>query len=86
MTPGDPDDTLQYLWCIDGDWKLLLRHSGSDTTQFKKLHNWDTAPHRLYHLSEDPHEQNELASSNPQILARLKKKIKAWHNPDKNEE
>ena len=35
---GDPDSTLQYLWCIEGDWKLLLRYHGEDTTHYKKLH------------------------------------------------
>ena len=25
MTLGKPDESLQYLWCIEGDWKLLVR-------------------------------------------------------------
>jgi arylsulfatase A-like enzyme len=33
MTPGDPADTLQYRWCVDGDWKLIIRHHGKDTSQ-----------------------------------------------------
>ena len=35
MTPGNPDDTLQYLWCVEADWKLLLRYNGKDTTNYK---------------------------------------------------
>ena len=38
---GDTDSTLQYLWCIEDDWKLLLRCHGEDTTHYKKLHEWE---------------------------------------------
>ena len=79
MTPGDPDGTLQYLWCVEGDWKLLLRYKGSDTTEYKNLHIWDTEPVRLYNLKDDPQEKKELSSSHPEIVGRLKKKIEAWH-------
>lgn len=79
MTLGTPDDTLQYLWCVEGDWKLLVRYHGRDTTRYKVLHEWDTAPVRLYNLKKDPHEQNDLAGAKPQLVAQLKKKIEAWH-------
>jgi arylsulfatase A-like enzyme len=79
MTRGNPDDTLQYLWCIDGDWKLLLRYHGKDTTRYKKVHTWDTTPVRLYNLKDDPHEKNDLAGANPDVVERLRKKIEAWH-------
>lgn len=74
----DPDSTLQYLWCIQGDWKLLLRCYGEDTTRYRKLHVWDTAPYRLFNLSEDPGEKNDLAVAHPEIVARLKAEIAAW--------
>ena len=82
MTPGNPDGTLQYLWCVGGDWKLLLRYHGKDTTQYHKLHVWDTEPVRLYNLKIDPHEQNELSSKHPKIAERLRKRIEAWHPVD----
>lgn len=75
---GDPDSTLQYLWCIEGDWKLLLRYHGEDTTHYKKLHEWDTAPYRLFNLADDPGENNDLAAAHPEIVARLKAQIEAW--------
>jgi len=78
MSKGDPDDTLQYLWCVEGDWKLLLRFHGKDTTQYHVLHKWDTAPVRLYKITEDPHEKNDLAKEKPEIAERLKKRIEAW--------
>ncbi len=75
MTPGDPDDTLQYLWCVEGDWKLLVRYSGKDTTQYRKLHIWDTAPVRLYNLSVDPEETNDCSAEFPDVVKRLTEKI-----------
>ena len=79
MTPGNPDGTLQYLWCVEGDWKLLLRYHGEDTTHYHKLHVWDKAPVRLYNLKDDPHEKNELSAKHPEILQRMSEAIQAWH-------
>ncbi|MBI9072953.1 MAG: sulfatase-like hydrolase/transferase [Melioribacteraceae bacterium] len=75
----NPDSTLQYLWGIEGDWKLLIRYHGMDKTKYKRTHNWDTAPVRLYNLAEDPHEENEVSEQFPEIVERLKAKIEAWH-------
>ena len=79
MTRGNPDDTLQYLWCVDGDWKLLLRYHGKDTTRYRNVHIWDTASIRLFNLKDDPHEKKDLASSHPDKTQQLKEKIEAWH-------
>ena len=79
MTPGDPDSTLQYLWCIEDSWKLLVRYDGKNTTRYRNLHVWDTAPVRLYNLKNDPHEKKELSASRPELVERMRKKIKAWH-------
>lgn len=79
MTPGRPDGTLQYLWCISGDWKLLVRHDGEDTTDYKNIHVWDKQPLRLYNLKDDPHEKNELSAAHPEVVEQLRKKIEAWH-------
>ncbi len=79
MTPGDPDGTLQYRWCVSGDWKLLLRHHGSDTTEYKNIHIWDKQPVRLYNLRNDPHEKKEISAAHPEIVEKLRVKIEAWH-------
>jgi arylsulfatase A-like enzyme len=78
MTPGDPDDSLQYRWCISGDWKLMVRHHGSDTTRYKQLHEWDKQPVRLYNLKDDPQEKNELSAAHPEIVENLRKRMDAW--------
>ena len=82
MTIGQSDETLQYLWCVDGDWKLLVRYHGADTTKYANLHVWDQAPVRLYNVTEDPNEQNECSAKHPDIVARLKQEIEGWHEPE----
>jgi len=79
MTPNHPDGTLQYLWCVSGNWKLLIRHQGSDTTQYKNTHIWDKQPVRLYNLKDDPHEKSEVSALHPDIVEKLTKKIEGWH-------
>jgi len=79
MSPGNPDGTLQYLWCVEDEWKLLLRYSGLDTTRYKQLHIWDKEPTRLYNLKNDPHEKNELSEMHPEIVKSLRKRIHKWH-------
>jgi len=82
MTPGKPDETLKYLWCVEKDWKLLVRYPGKDVTKYALVHAWDDeTPIRLYHLSEDPHEKVNLADKHPEIVARLKARLDAWHKP-----
>ena len=79
MTIGDPDDTQQYLWCVEGQWKLIVRYHGKDTTKYHNLHVWDNAPVRLFNLKDDPHEQNDLAVQQPAIVKRLTETIELWH-------
>ena len=79
MTPGNPNGTLQYQWCIEGDWKLLLRYNGLDTTYYKQLHVWDKKPVRLYNLKLDPYEKNEVSNENLEVIKRIKNEIHNWH-------
>ncbi|MFK7851286.1 MAG: sulfatase-like hydrolase/transferase [Akkermansiaceae bacterium] len=80
MTPGDTDDTLKYLWCVEGEWKLIVRFNGKDTTRYRNVHIWDKTPVRLYNVSKDPHETSNLAEENPKVVERLRGKISAWHD------
>ncbi len=68
---SEPFDTLQYTWVRSGDWKYLRRHDGRDETRFKKVHTWDTAQQQLFHVGEDPWEENDLSKQNPGVVARL---------------
>ncbi len=78
MTVGDSDDTLQYLWCVDDQWKLIERFQGKDTTKYKAVHAWDTAPVRLYNIDRDPNELTDVAAHNPEAVTLLKDEIKKW--------
>ena len=79
MTVGDPDETQQYLWCVEDEWKLLVRYPGKDATRYRNVHVWDEAPVRLFNLQDDPHENHDLAGEYPEIVARLKQAIQDWH-------
>ena len=79
MSPGEVDKTLQYLWCVAGDWKLMLRYPGEDTTKYKNVHIWDTAPVRLFNLGDDPRGDIDLAASHPEVVERLRERIENWH-------
>ncbi len=79
MTLDDPDDTLQYLWCVEDEWKLIVRFHGNDTTAYKNVHQWDRAPVRLYNIKEDLQEVHDLAAQYPEIVDRMRRKISVWH-------
>lgn len=81
MTPGDPADTIQYRWCVEDRWKLIVRHHGKDTTQYRNLHIWDKVPVRLYDLEQDPHESTNLADKHPDAVARMRNKLDEWWSP-----
>jgi arylsulfatase A-like enzyme len=78
MTPGHPDDTLQYLWCVEWDWKLILRFHGKDTTKYSVLHAWDKTPARLFRIREDPGERKDMAAEQPEEVRRLTGQIETW--------
>lgn len=78
MTPGKPDDSLQYLWCVERDWKLIQRFHGKDTTEYRMLHDWDNSPERLFRIREDPQETKNLAVEKPDEVARIKGLIESW--------
>ena len=81
MVPGDPGATLQYRWCIEGDWKLLVRHHGLDTTRYRTVHEWDRADAQLWNLSEDPHEAHDLFDAQPERARRMRAALDAWLPP-----
>ena len=84
MTLGNPDDTLQYIWCIEGKWKLIKRFHGKDiSSHYSKLHEWDTADYHLYNLQKDPHELSDLADSMPERVERMSAKIDQWRKDTK---
>jgi len=69
-----PELGLLYRWVIDGDYKLIVP-SGSDEGEY--------GPEQLalFHISEDPEEEQNVIADHPEIAAKLRKKLDGWWNP-----
>lgn len=65
---GRPAESLRYRWMVEGDWKLIVS-SG--------LHGADEPP-RLFHVSDDPMELRDLASSEPTRVDAMRRRLDAW--------
>ena len=78
-----PQASLGYLWCIEGDWKLILSydgelHGGGGAYDF--THNdVRSEPIRLYKIVDDPFEKNNLADAYPEKVKDLKMKIESHY-------
>ena len=55
---------LQYRWCIQGKWKLIVPKGEREP--------------ELYDVLADPREENDAAQRNPEVVAALRKKLDAW--------
>lgn len=60
-----PTANVQYRWCVEGQWKLILPH---DTK----------AKAELYDLKRDPTETRNLAGEQADTVARLTRQIDSW--------
>ena len=64
----DPVASLRFRWIIEGDWKLIVPHSGREKN----------APIELYQLSNDPKEINNVAKDHPELVKQLTTKLNTW--------
>lgn len=76
----DPEKTLLYRWVIKGNWKLLLTYDGI-VSKYKSTHPRTEKRPQLFDLKADPHENNNLAKENPELVAELVKELNAWYKP-----
>lgn len=74
---GKPEASLLYRWCIEGKWKLLLTYDG-EVNRYASSHPREEKRPQLFDLLADPHETRNLAGENPDVVARLAKKIGDW--------
>lgn len=74
----DPEVSLLYRWCIEGDWKLLLTYDG-EVGRYQSTHPRDERRPQLFDLKADPHEKTNLASEEPEVVTRLVGKIDRWY-------
>jgi arylsulfatase A-like enzyme len=62
-----PAASLQYRWCIQNEWKLILPHKGGGP--------------ELFQIKVDPTEQQSLAAQQPDVVKQLTAKLDAWWQP-----
>lgn len=62
---------------MEDKWKLLLTYDG-EIGRYKTSHPRTEKRPQLYDLFADPHETKNLAADNPEVVARLAKKIEGW--------
>lgn len=74
----NPQASLLYRWCIEGDWKLLLTYDG-EVAGYPSTHPRTEKRPQLFNLKDDPAEKTNVAAGNPKFVARLVKKIDAWY-------
>jgi arylsulfatase A-like enzyme len=73
----DPEAGLLYRWVVEEDWKLLLTYDGK-LGRYASSHPRQEKRPQLFNLTEDPHEERNLAAQNPEIVARLAARLQEW--------
>lgn len=74
----NPEASLLFRWAIEGKWKLLLTYDG-EVNRYADTHPRDEKRPQLFDLLADPAETKNLAGENPDVVARLVKKINDWY-------
>jgi len=74
----NPEASLLFRWCIQGDWKLLLTYDG-EVNRYKTTHPREEKRPQLFNLRTDPDEATNLAGENPRVVARMAKQIEDWY-------
>ncbi|HBJ37461.1 MAG TPA: sulfatase [Planctomycetaceae bacterium] len=72
-----PEASLLYRWVIQGKWKLLLTYDGA-VGRYASSHPRTERRPQLFDLHADPQELHNLASHNPEVVAKLAAKISDW--------
>jgi len=65
---GKPASSLEYRWCIEDWWKLIVPNPA----------NVPGPGAELYNLQSDPHETKDLAAENPDKAKHLRARIEDW--------
>ena len=74
----DPQASLLYRWVIEGKWKLLLTYDGALSDRYAWASPREEKRPQLFDLFADPHENRNLASSHPEVVARLVRRLEQW--------
>ncbi len=74
-----PERSLLSRGLVTGDWKLLVAAPHADAVPGRKT--LQREPIELYRIRSDPHEQRNLAASEPDRVRELRELLDAWWNP-----
>ena len=66
-----PGANLRFRWIVQGNWKLILPHATNEPGKVAEL----------YDLLKDPHENENVAGTQPDKVAVLRAKLDAWWKP-----
>ena len=77
----NPQASLLFRWCIQGNWKLLLTYDG-EVNRYKSTHPREERRPQLFNLKDDPAEKTNLAKDNPEVVRKLAEAIADWYPAD----
>jgi uncharacterized sulfatase len=69
-----PAASVRYRWVIEGEWKLIQPDAKNEPK----------AVTELYHVSQDPREEKNLAANDAERVKSMQAKLDAWWNPAQN--
>lgn len=72
-----PETSLIYRWVVEGKWKLLLTYDGQ-LGRYASSHPRAEKRPQLFDLLADPHEDQNLAASHPEVVERLTARLQEW--------
>jgi hypothetical protein len=68
--------SLQYRWCIEGQWKLIVSYE-SPSDRYAFVHAVNDRQPQLFEVIADPQEQQNVAKQHPEIVQRLAEHLQA---------
>jgi arylsulfatase A-like enzyme len=73
-----PEDGLQYRWCIEGKWKLILSYE-CPPDRYSFVHSVNDRSPQLFDVEADPFETTNLASKHPELVQQLSQHLQdSW--------
>ncbi len=64
------ETSLQYRWCIEGQWKLILSYD-CPPDRYSFVHAVNERTPQLFDVESDPHEKRNLAGEHPEVVRKL---------------
>jgi arylsulfatase A-like enzyme len=73
------ETSLQYRWCIEGRWKLILSYD-CPPDRYSFVHAANERTPQLFDIESDPHEKQNLAGEHPEVVGKLAANMQeTWH-------